>query len=104
MRRRCADLLILGLLLALAGCSTLSGRGVGDCQDRVAAKIKRDHPQSRGSSFDSGTVNTRRDGDRVSVTGAGEVRTKDGDRRRFTFSCVYNDRTGKVGNVSYNVK
>ena len=104
MRRRCADMLVLGLLLTLAGCSTLSGRGAGDCQDRVAAKIKHDHPQSRGSSFNSDSVNTRRDGDRVTVTGAGQIRTKDDNRRRFTFSCVYNDRTGRVGNVSYNVK
>ena len=103
MHRREVTGVLLGLLLALFGCSTL-GRGTGDCQDRVAAKIKRDHPQSRGSSFNGDTVDTRRQGDRVTVTGTGQVRTKDGDRRQFTYSCLYNDRTGRVGNVSYDVK
>lgn len=104
MRARTATMTVIPVLLAvLAGCSAM-GRGAGDCADRVAAKIKREHPQSRGTSFNSGSVETRRQGDRVLVNGSGQVRTKDGDRRHFTYSCVYDDRTGRVGNVQYDVQ
>jgi hypothetical protein len=102
MRSRRADTLILSLLVLLSGCSAFNNRGAGDCADRVAAKIEREHPQSRGTSFNSG--DTRRQGDRVLVSGTGQVRTKEGDRRRFTYSCVYNDRTGRLGNVQYDVQ
>jgi hypothetical protein len=103
MRKGRADTLILSLLAILAGCSSFS-RGASDCQDRVAAKIKREHPQSRGTSFNADSADNRRDGDRVLLSGTGQVRTKEGDRRRFTYSCVYNDRTGRVGNVQYDVQ
>ncbi len=96
----------LGVAIAIAttGCSALQ-RGSSDCQDRVVAKIKREHPQSRGTTIDADSVQTRRqDTNDVQVNGSGQVVTKKGATRTFTFSCMYDDRSGRISAVSYDVK
>ena len=97
-------LLLAIALAATSGCSTLR-RGTGDCQQRVIDKIENDHPQSRGTSIDSSSIETHKQGaSRVLVTGRGRVRTQKGDYRQFTFSCVYNDSSGRVSDVKYQVQ
>ncbi|MDX2167895.1 MAG: hypothetical protein SF182_12550 [Deltaproteobacteria bacterium] len=97
---------VLGMALAaLAGCSTLHGAGTGPCQSQVQEKISAAHPQSRGTSFDSGSIERRRVGDnRIAISGRGKVKTAKGDYRAVTYSCVYNERSGGVSKVLYKIQ
>lgn len=90
---------------AIAGCSTLHGAGSTSCQSRVADKISADHPPSRGSSFDSSTIERRRIGDNaIAISGRGKVKTAKGAYRAFTYSCVYNERSGNLSKVQYRIQ
>lgn len=89
-------------LAALAGCSAMQV-GAGTCQSRVADLIFNDHPQSRGSTFDKDVQKRRQGTDDILVSGRGRVRTKGGDYRHFTYRCVYNTRTERLGNVKYEI-
>jgi hypothetical protein len=97
---------VLGLTAAaLAGCSTLHGAGSTSCQSRVADKISADHPPSRGSSFDSSTIERRRINDNtIAISGRGKVKTAKGPYRGFTYSCLYNERSGKLSKVQYRIE
>lgn len=97
--------LVLAIALAAgAGCSAMQ-RGTSDCQQRVIDKMETDHPQSRGAKIDTNSIQTRQQGsNRILVTGRGRVRTQKGDLRGFTFSCVYNDFSGRVSDVKYDVQ
>lgn len=91
-------------LAAAAGCSALRGRS-GECQQRVVEKIEADHPQSRGATIESNSVVAREQGgNRTLISGRGRVRTRKGDYRFFTFSCVYNELSGRVSDVTYQVQ
>ena len=108
MRSRCAaqGWMVLTLVTAVAasGCSGLR-HGSGECEQRVIDKIESDHPQSRGATIDSNSVQTRQaTGNKTLITGRGRVRTKKGDSRPFTFSCEYYDTSGRVSDVRYTVE
>jgi hypothetical protein len=96
--------LTLAIALAASGCSTLR-RQTGECQQRVIDKIESDHPQSRGTTINSNSVQTRQqNGNKTLVTGRGRVRTQKGDYRNFTFSCEYYDTSGRVSGVRYDIE
>ena len=109
MRSRCAAqgwmvLTLVATALATAGCSALR-HGTGECQQRVIDKIESDHPQSRGTTIDSNSIQSRQEnGNKTLITGRGRVRTKKGDYRNFTFSCEYYDTSGRVSDVRYDVE
>jgi hypothetical protein len=95
---------VVAALVLTSACATMGGGGSGDCKGLVADKIKADHPQSRGASFDSGSVERRRiNNNAVAITGRGTVRTAKGGKRGFTYSCVYNERNGRLSKVQYSV-
>jgi hypothetical protein len=97
------SLMLASALAAGSGCSTMH-RGSGDCQQQVIAKIEHEHPQSRSTKIESNSIQSRQNGNRVQFTGRGVVRTQKGDYRGFTFSCVYNDLSGRVSDVRYQVQ
>jgi hypothetical protein len=97
-------LMLASALAAGTGCSTMH-RGSGDCQEQVIAKIEHEHPQSRGAKIDSNSIQSRQNGtNHVQFSGRGTVRTQKGTYRGFTFSCVYNDLSGRVSDVRYQVQ
>jgi hypothetical protein len=107
MRRRWwRGVVALGVAAAVsAGCSTLHGAGSTSCQSRVADKISADHPPSRGSSFDSSTIERRRvNQNTLAISGRGKVKTAKGAYRGFTYSCLYNERSGKLSKVQYRIE
>ena len=93
---------VLAVLL-LPACSAMQ-IGAGTCQSRVADRILNDHPQSRGSTFDKDVDKRQQGNQAILVSGRGRVRTKSGDYRHFTYSCVYNTRTERLSNVKYDIK
>jgi len=78
--------------------------GVSQCQRSVAARISRDHPRSRGSSFASNVQRSPRGNNAVRISGRGNVRTAKGRKRGFTYSCVFNTRSGVLSKVSYKIR
>jgi hypothetical protein len=106
MRRRSIgqQAALVAALLLTSACATMGGGGSGDCKGLVADKIKADHPQSRGASFDSNSVERRRINENaVAITGRGTVRTAKGGKRAFTYSCVYNERNRRLSKVQYRI-
>lgn len=89
--------------LLLPACSAMQ-IGAGTCQSRVSDRILNDYPQSRGSTFDKDVQKRQQGNDTILVSGRGRVRTKGGDYRHFTYSCVYNTRTERLSNVKYDIK
>jgi hypothetical protein len=97
-------LMLASALAAGSGCSTMH-RGSGDCQEQVIAKIEREHPQSRSAKIDSNSIQSRQTStNRIQFTGRGLGRTQQGSYRGFTFSCVFNDLSGRVSDVRYQVQ
>ena len=90
-------------MVALPACSAMQ-IGTGTCQSRVADRILNDHPQSRGSTFDKDVDKRQQGNEAILVSGRGRVRTKSGDYRPFTYSCVYNTCTERLSNVQYDIK
>jgi hypothetical protein len=94
---------LLCFLPAIGSAKHKHNAGVSECQQRVADRIRKDHPPSRGSSFASDVERTKLGDNAVTISGRGFVRTAKGKNRRFTYSCVYNHRSGKLSKVKYNI-
>ena len=66
------------------------------CQRAVARKIHDKHPASGKIRWLVNSINEQPAGTQTNVTGAGRIQTQYGDWRRFTFSCTYDNRTGRA--------
>lgn len=95
---------VLCLLPARGTAKHKHSGGVSGCQQRVADKIRADHQPSRGSSFDSDVQRSKLGNNAVTIGGRGRVRTAKGKKRSFSYSCVYNHRTGKLSKVKYTIR
>jgi hypothetical protein len=95
---------VLFLAPAGAGAKRKHQGGVRECQQRVADKIQSDHPPSRGSWFDSDVERTPLGNNAVTISGRGRVKTAKGKKRGFSYSCVYNHRSGKLSKVKYLIR
>lgn len=98
-------LIVTFCLLPATGSAKQKHRaGVTQCQRSVANRIRADHSPSRGASFDSGVQRSPRGNNAVTISGWGNVRTAKGKKRGFTYSCVYNLRSGALSKVKYKIR
>ena len=67
------------------------------CKRAVARKIHDAHPASGKIRWLVSSINEQpASGRQTLVTGKGRIQTRDGTWRRFTFSCTYDDRSGRA--------
>jgi hypothetical protein len=106
MIERAVSLAIVAVLClspAVAAAKKKHGEAVTACQQRIAEKIKADHPPSQGSSFDGQVQRDKNGENAVTIRGSGRVRTAKNKNRGFSYSCVYNHRNGKLSKVKYSI-
>jgi hypothetical protein len=76
---------------------------VQTCQDKVDEKIKTDHSQVNEIRFNSGRESQESAGVNK-LAGEGEFVKNNGDRKRFTYECIYNMTDRRVTSSSYQPK
>ena len=76
---------------------------VQTCQNRVDEKIKSDHKEAEKVQFTSGRESQESSGVKK-LAGEGEFVKRNGDRKRFTYECIYNTRDGRVTSAGYQPK
>lgn len=81
---------------ALAPSAALAqGRSPADaCSREISYEVQDRYPQARGVRITSSNVSDSRNEARV--TGKGEFDDRNGGEARFTYSCVYNYRSGRT--------
>ena len=105
MRQAAVAVVVLALLGTTAGCSALrQAIGGGECQDRVVRKIETNYPEAQWARIDSDSVQEREAGNGdVRTVGRGQIKTRKGDLRAFTFSCFYDKSRGELTKVTYDL-
>ena len=108
-RRRLVPALVIAIAAACllpAGASAKKKHhsGVHECQHRIADRIGDAHPESRGSSFSSDVQRNALGNNAVTISGRGHVRTAKNKKKGFSYSCVYNVRSGKLSKVKYKIR
>jgi hypothetical protein len=70
------------------------------CQRAVSARVHDDHPAAgRIRWLVSSLAQTPAPHHQTVVSGAARIRTRDGEWRRFTFSCAIDDRSGRATRI-----
>jgi hypothetical protein len=105
-RRRWSRIVLVAVIAAVPAAARAKrhGEAAGECQQRVASRIRADHPRSRGTSFDPEVQRTGSRQGALHLGGAGYVRTAKGAMRRFTYTCVVDRATRSVTRVRYTVR
>jgi hypothetical protein len=70
------------------------------CKRAVAKRIHKDHPASGRIRWLVSSIREQPSDALTLVTGSGRIQTQDGNWRKFTFNCTYDNRSGRAKRAS----